>query len=391
MCSRCFSSCLLLATFFLGALPGHAQTPLPLDEDFRALAQSGTRILGLDDTSAVFASDDGGSNFALLGQISNDSLDRYFTLAALGSSVVAVGSDALIARSTDQGATWSQDQNDAFIFGDLKALAARPGASAASNQWLAAGNDGAEAVLLRSDDDGITWSTAETFPDVQFSAVVWTGTHWLACGLNDISPEAVLYRSSDLAAWTPVTLPDFTAPLKALAADGTGGVLAVGEQGWVLRSVDHGATFARIGTDVLTEDLYSVHSLGADHYMIGGEGKSLFESNNGSLLALQAPAAGAPPVEALLLSGTEVLLAGEFKAMERTSPLSLKIDFLADAGGYRVSLNQGLSGKAYSLESSADLQDWHPVAGAGKGGTGGALEWNLPADGAKRFWRVTEF
>lgn len=389
MCSLRFSSCLLLATFFLGALPGYAQTALPLNEDFRVLAESGSRILGLDETSAVFASDDGGSHFTLLSQISNDPLDRYFTLAALGTSVIAVGSDALIARSTDQGATWSQDQNQAFLFGDLKALAGRPGASAASNQWVAAGSDGSEGVILRSDDDGITWSTAETFLDVQLSAVVWTGTHWLACGLDDISLEAVLYRSSDLATWNPVTLPLMTAPLKAMAADGSGGVLAVGEQGWVLRSLDHGATFARIGTGLVTEDLYAVHSLGVDHYMLGGAGKSLFESNSGSLLTLQQPAAGAPPVEALLLSGTQVLIGGEFQTVPRTSPMRLTIESLA--GGYRLRLNQGLSGKAYSLESSDDLQAWQPVSGAGKGGSGGALEWNLPADGAKRFWRVNEF
>ena len=227
-----------------------------------------------------------------------------------------------------------------------------------------------------------------------FTGVVWTGSAWLVCGLQAQIEEGatdysgVIYRSLDASTWTLIG-DSFAAPLRALATDGAGQVLVVGESGVILRSTDDGQSFTQIDGGSWSEDLSAVVAAGADSFIIGGDGKSVFESNADVVSVLRPAAGGAPRVEALLVSGGNILLGGEYALSPRTVPFGLELQTLEEF--YRLIVDEALSGKVYTLETSATLESWDIVQGSGKAGFNGPLVWTLPADGPRRFWRVSEF
>lgn len=387
---------LLLSLLCLMGMPGHAQTPVPVDENFRALTQSGSRILGLDYDGKVFVL--GEVEPSLVHTINGEFDDTYYALSAVGDTVMVVGSNALMARSGDAGDTWAEvEVRDAggetiYVFGDLKALAGRAGDVPANNQWIAAGDDGDQGAVFSSNDDGITWSEAVSIGGVEFSGATWSGSVRIVCGMNTFF-EGVIYRSENGDNWVAIvpSVPEgdeIPGPLLALAADDAGAVLAVGEGGIILHSTDHGATFQKIEANV-SVDLSAVVATGPDSFVVGGDGKSLFQVSGTTFTELRESAGGAPPVEALLFADGEVLLGGSFSAAPRTLPFQLQLEITSF--GYRLTISEALSGKAYSLETSTTLQDWEPVGGSAKGGVGDPLQWNEPKDGTRRFWRVTEF
>lgn len=396
MSSNCYSFYLLLSVFCLGILQGHAQTPVPINENFRALTLSGSRIVGLDYGGRVWGSDDGGATFSDLNVVLGDTMDIYYALSAVGDTVIAVGTDGLIARSTDRGDQWTQPGNaedPQYVFGDFKALSGRAGGNPGLNQWIVAGDDGDHGVVFSSDDDGGDWTKAVRIGGVDFAGATWSGSVRIVCG-KDFLYEGVIYRSVDGTNWVSVVLPLGTLPLLALAADGNGSVLAVGEGGIILHSSDHGLTFQQISGSV-SEDLHAVVAIGEAAFLIGGEGKSLFRAGISELTetmeveVIKEPAGGAPPVETLLATDSEILLGGAFSAGPRNQPFQLQLEVTSI--GYRLTVNEALSGKAYSLETSTTLQDWSSVSGSAQGGLDAPLEWNQPKDGTRRFWRVTEF
>jgi hypothetical protein len=207
-------------------------------------------------------------------------------------------------------------------------------------------------------------------------------------GVGETDYSGVIYRSLDASTWTLVS-DAFSAPLHALASDGGGTVLAVGEGGIILRSTDDGVSFAPIDGSAISEDLTAVVAAGVNTFAIGGDGKSVFEVNADVVSVLRPAAGGAPQVEALLLVGGNILLSGEFVLSERSVPFDLGLQTIGD--WYRLTVDEALSGKVYTLETSATLESWETVPNSSKAGFDGPLNWNLPADGARRFWRVAEF
>ena len=385
------TACILASVFCSLMAEGQSSNLLPINDNFRALTQSDTRIFGLDFAGTIWSSDNGGTSFSESYQIVGDFIDTYYTVVALGDTVVAVGTDALMARSGDNGDAWVSVNTD-YVQGDLSAIAGRAGLTSAENQWVAVGDDLNKGVIFTSQNDGISWArydSGTSFSNLDFSAAVWTGSAWLVCGLKS-QPElvGVIYRSLDASSWTLIS-DSFSAPLRAIASDGGGNVLAVGEGGIMLRSTDHGLSFERIDEFSVSEDLSAVVAAGANRFIIGGDGKSVFESNAGALSVLRASAGGAPRVEALLLVGGDILLAGEFSSSSRTVPFSLEFEATGDV--CHLTIGEALSGKVYSLETSATLLSWDAVSNTSQAGADGPLTWSLPTDGARRFWRATEF
>ena len=392
-----YSACIFASVFCSVAAKGQSSTLLPINDNFRALTQNDTRIFGLDFAGTIWSSDNGGTSFSQRYVIDEELNDTYYTIAALGDTVLTAGTDALMARSGDNGNSWNPSINADFVQGDVKAIAGRAALTSVDNQWVAVGNDGSQGVLFTSQNDGIDWmryDSGTNFSDLDFSGAVWTGSAWLVCGLkSQIATGAtnypgVIYRSLDASTWTLIG-DSFPAPLRAMATDGEGRVLAVGERGLILRSTDHGLTFEQIDQSSISEDLSAVVATGANKFTIGGDGKSVFESDAGVVSVIRPPASGATPVEALLLVGGDVLLGGEFLSSQRIVPFDLGVE--AIGGGYRLTVDQALSGKVYTLETSTTLQSWDPVPSSDKAGDDGLLQWVLPSDGTRRFWRATEF
>lgn len=380
---------LLVTAATVSAVITHAQSiqTVSTDENFRSLVETTSRVLGLDDSNDVLVSLDSGASFSALSTLSTDPIDIYYSMAAIGDTVVAVGTDGLIARSANEGTSWTASVNTDFISGDLRTVS---GQSNSPNVWLAAGGDLNDGVILMSSDDGATWAESTSIADLGFSGSVWTGSAWLVCGLDELLFEGVMYRSTDGSVWSAVTLPTLTEPLLGLAADGAGNVVAVGERGTVLYSSDHGESFVQLGAGLLDEDLIVAVATGVNQFVIGGSGKSLLQTQGTSLSILRDPIGGAPDVEALLLTGSSVLVGGSFSsAVERTIPLDLGIS--VNESGFRLAIGEGLPGKVYTLQTSTDLNTWNAVEDSSLIGTGGLLEWIETTDGPKRFWRVEEF
>ena len=391
-----YIGCLFVSVLFsvVGIL--HSASLQPIDGTFQALAQSNDRVFGLD-SGSILSSDDGGSTFSEIYEIVGGSDDRYFTIAALNTIVVAAGTDGLIALSSNHGSTWDGSVNSDFIQGDLKAIAARELSSPSNQQWVAAGNDGDDGVIFVSQNNGLSWvrnNSGSKFENMDFSGAVWTGSAWLVCGLKSQIAEGasdysgVIFRSMDASTWTLIG-DVYPAPLLALASDGAGEVLAVGEGGLILRSDDHGLSFDRIDQSSISEDLSSVVALETGEFMIGSDGKGVFQSSGALVSVLQPAAGGAPGVEALLLNGDTVLLGGAFVSAERMLPFDL--DILKMEGFLRLSVDEAISGKVYLLESSENLESWQVVPNTSRAGSNASLMWNLPTDGTQRFWRATEF
>ena len=115
-----YSACILASLFCSILAKGQSLGLLPINDNFRALTQSDTRIFGLDYAGTIWSSDNGGTSFTERYEIVGDLDDTYYTLVALGDTVVTAGTDALMARSGDNGGSWNASINTDYVQGDLK-------------------------------------------------------------------------------------------------------------------------------------------------------------------------------------------------------------------------------------------------------------------------------
>jgi RNA polymerase sigma factor (sigma-70 family) len=100
--------------------------------------------------------------------------------------------------------------------------------------YVAVGMDG---ILTSS--DAITWTVLMDAPRVPFTACVWTGNEFLACGLG-LDQDPTIYTSTDGDAWA---LRDQTITASLRAAITVNGVIYVSGDSVVAKSVDGGTTW----------------------------------------------------------------------------------------------------------------------------------------------------
>ena len=359
-----------------------------LDGNFKALALSGDRIVAIDlsgDDREISTSDDDGVSFTSR----HIAEDNYEALGAVGTTVIAVGNSGLILRSADSGSTWSSVSTSA-LWGSLRSVAGRTdGANA--NQWLAVGDDGTNGSVYRSTDDGLSWAEVEEISELLIEDVIWTGSRWVLCGGGAFFYEGSIYSSTDGLNWSASTVPFGVSPLLAMGHDGAGVVVAVGEQGQVLRSTDDGLTFTAVATDLSSEDLNAVIVDSSGTFYLGGNEKMIIELNgtSGSFLIPATPGA-APVLDFVLIDDAPVATGAFDDVAARTIPLDLLIS-VEGTLDYRLSVSQSLTGKAYILETSTDLVDWDPLPTTSQMGPESSIFFDVSEDELKRFWRVVEF
>lgn len=356
-----------------------------LNGDFKSVAVTGSRIIALSENGQeLLTSDDSGVTFDSRETMS----DTFNEVSALGTTAVSVGVDALVLRSVNSGTTWLP-ATAPTLAGQLAAAAGRTD-GANPNKWIAVGDDGFDGSIYRSTDDGANWSEVKVLTDILLSDVVWTGTRWLVCGRDGFLNEGIVYSSTDGLVWTGSVVPVLASPLLALAHDGSGTVLAVGEDGQMLQSVDDGLNFSAIGTGVVTGDLQAVIYSGGE-FIVGGDEKTILEVSGSTVSQEVPPAASADPVLALYELNGSIQAVGSFESsVVRTIPFALSIseDGLLD---FRLTINESLSSRTYFLESSTDLENWAIVDGTSRLGTDAATFYDVSDDGVKRFWRAVEF
>ena len=106
----------------------------------------GTRLYIGSLAKQILASGDGGKSWKALFEAS-DPIQRIHT-SSNGNLVIAVGDRGSISRSADAGSTWTQINS-----GVVGQLADVLSLSRSSELWIS----GADGVLLRSQDEGLTW------------------------------------------------------------------------------------------------------------------------------------------------------------------------------------------------------------------------------------------
>jgi photosystem II stability/assembly factor-like uncharacterized protein len=367
----------------------HAQVG-SIADDYKSATVSGSRIVALDFGNDLFTSDDDGGSFQLRQDTSlllNITNETFESVEAFGSTVIAVGEDGLILRSTDSGNSWLQAATTPSIQGSLSAAAARSD-GVNPNIWLAVGNDNEGGTFHLSNDDGENWTIVSTKAGTIIEDVIWTGSRWLYCGSDD-SFFGVVFSSTDGIIWTRSNLPPGDS-LLALATDGNGVVMAVGFSGRVIRSTDDGLNFSELPPQ--TVDLYSLVVDSAGDFYVGGDQRLIVKiSGTTQTTVVPATTSASPILDFVLIDGTPVAV-GSFSVSVRTIPLTLEIS----AGGtkdYVLTVSQSLTGKSYWVETTTDLtaDDWAIISGTPVPGTGSVLTFDVDENGDRRFWRVVEF
>lgn len=148
----------LLFVFFNGFSSG-----LLSGSDVKALSviDVGAQVLYLGTEGDLYLESANGREY--IKCYSSDRYGRMRAIARGGDTLIAVGENGKILRSTSEGNRWVLSDTP-FLLGDLNAVS--PGTE---STWLAVGNDGANAVAIVSIDDGLSW---EFLPNSQARSLI---------------------------------------------------------------------------------------------------------------------------------------------------------------------------------------------------------------------------
>ena len=156
---------------------------------------------------------------------------------AFGQTIVAVGAGGHILRSTDSGNTWQ--------------LAAVPTRATLTGVHFPDGRHGwavgHDAIILHSEDGGVTWNTQYQGPDLQVS---FLDVYFLDAQTGFVAGAygQFLATTDGGRTWTPRHVIEEDYFLNRISAGPTGTLYLAGEHGTLLRSTDRGATWRPIRT-----------------------------------------------------------------------------------------------------------------------------------------------
>lgn len=359
--------------------PARAQN-INLDPGIASLAQATGALVALSPDGALSRSTNNGVDFIAIRAA--DEPRALLALAASGSTVVAFGDSSSFVRSTNSGLTYTELAPAVGSFvGEIQGIAAH------STTWIAVGRGGGAVAILRSTNDGTSWSSSSA-PAINgvLNDVAWTGSRWLAVGTDALG--GVILTSPDGVSWTTLAAIPFDG-LNAIASDGAGKVLIVGDAGTILYATDGGATagsFIASDDNATSEDLRAVAFLSGDNWIIGGDSSTLVSFNGTTASLIGGPLAGnGAPITALLWTGSGanyyVSSPSEITPPAEHGPISLQISLVA--GQLQLTLVGAETGNSYHIESSATLASFAAVAASTQAYSGGpAPTWSFPVPGA---------
>ncbi|WP_438483296.1 MBG domain-containing protein [Oleiharenicola lentus] len=279
-----------------------------VQSDLVALTRTGSILVGISTAGEVKRSTNGGSSFSTVRNASSSALRN---LESFSNTVVAIGDAGFIARSGDSGQSWSDlsvSAAPAFV-GELRDVASKDGSF-----WVTVGKANGNLVTLWSDNGGATWNYGSV-PGLSgtLHAVAYdTGTtRWTAVG-SDGFFDARILNSTDGKTWSAVSVVG-AAPLNDVSSNGAGRLLAVGDAGTLLVSVDGGQTFnADVNSGLVSENLNAVVSTSTGWAVGGDDLVQLNYPTAGSATVTQSPVPGGGAITTLAVdSGGEVLVVGE--------------------------------------------------------------------------------
>jgi photosystem II stability/assembly factor-like uncharacterized protein len=212
------------------------------DHDISSVWGSGSTVIGVGSWGTIVRSIDGGAAWTrVLGEkppppvrepdgtvvYHGSSLD-FEGVAGSGATVVAVGTNGAVVRSTDGGATWNE-----VASGTMQNLSTIWGSD---SLFVAVGSAG---TILVSRDGGRDWAPA----DSSLAGRVLVAVAGSPAALIAVGPHGTVGRSKDAGVtWTATTGSWTSKHLNGVWAQGST-AFAVGHGGTILRTVDGGESW----------------------------------------------------------------------------------------------------------------------------------------------------
>lgn len=190
-------------------------------------------------------------------------------VARAGATLVAVGERGFVLRSLDDGQTWTQQPSPVDVM--LTALVFLDG-----RRGIAVGHD--ETIIV-TEDSGVTWSVARQAPE---SETPLFDVHFTdqARGHAVGAFGRLLSTSDGGATWAEGRVSAEEPHLYALASRGQ--VLwTAGEAGALLMSVDNGATWAQAPSSPYAGSFFGLMALADGGLLLFGLRGHLFRSDDG--------------------------------------------------------------------------------------------------------------
>lgn len=230
-----------------------------------SVARAGTRLVAVGDHGVVLLSDDGGKSFrqARFVPVSSTLTSVWFPDPQHGW---AVGHWGVVMSSDDGGDTWKLQRSDISVDQPLFSIYFK----SAREGWAV----GLWSLMLHTVDGGATWTTVTLPPPPGFKKADRNlyqmfadaaGTLYIAC-----EQGRVLRSSDDGATWTYLET-GYNGSLWTGVALEHGIVLVGGLRGSIYRSADGGATWSRIDTaykssitDMVQLDQNSIEAVALD-------------------------------------------------------------------------------------------------------------------------------
>ena len=201
---------------------------------YRDIAASGTAWVAVGDSGAIARSTDDGVTFSgTTSQPAGAPGLSFVATSGSGTWLAGGGTIGLLWRSTDGGATWSD-----VSIGSTSAIFQGATYVASASRWLAAGTLG---EIWQSDDDGVTWALNIDTGSDSWAGIAARGSTVVAvaAGLGRIA------RSTNAAgSWTTTTIGGGTPAFTNVAAGPDQEWMAVGLANQVLWSDDDGASWS---------------------------------------------------------------------------------------------------------------------------------------------------
>ena len=193
------------------------------DPDFRAIVYAKNQYVIVREAGLIMTSPDGLTWTSRNSPTSKNLMELFWD----GHQYLA-GGDAGTIVSSPEGIEWtSRDSGSGINFYSFGYSGAR---------YVAVGNDG-----IRISSDSVSWTAPANAPtSVPFTACIWTGTQFLACGLG-LGKNPTIYTSPDGDVWT---LRDSTVKASLRAAITINGAIYIAGDSVIKKSTDGGTTWA---------------------------------------------------------------------------------------------------------------------------------------------------
>ncbi|MGH8505458.1 MAG: WD40/YVTN/BNR-like repeat-containing protein [Stenotrophobium sp.] len=244
------------------ALPPFPKTHLPLDRMLlTGLAQNGKHLIAVGEQGHIIVADDPNGPWRE-AKVEPDRQSTFTQVAFIGGNVaLAVGQNAWIVRSEDDGQTWKE-----VHFDGTDQAASLLGLAGPFNGKVFA--FGAFGLFMTSTDQGKTWTQAPLNIAVSAAAVAKAKAAEDADPFGDSGGGG---GASDLAGHH----------IYAMVQAGDGSLIIAGERGLLLRSADNGQNWKQL-PQIYKGSFFGALALPNKRLMVFGmRGHAFYSDNNG--------------------------------------------------------------------------------------------------------------